>query len=329
MDNKSQAAALNRLLVSRLRLRHLALLSLLAQHRRVSRVADLMRMGQPAITRALKEVEDIFSAELFERAPGGLRPTEAGEAVLKYAEAALSDLSMTSQKLVAIAAGVHGRIRLGIIPHAPEALVSAAMQQLLSQNPRISIVVREGLTADLVGALHAHELDCAIGRTLDNEDADIVQEPIFEQSPGILVGSRVFDRIAERSLDWKLLAELDWILQPPNTPMRHMVDAIFAGAGVPPPLPVVETFSIRVIESSLRLLNSGITILARDFSRRLTDSGVCRLLPYELNWKLPPICLLRPKAFAQEPVVEALAVAVRDAAKQLALDRQISQSANF
>lgn len=329
-DIKHRSAALNHLLLSRLRLRHLTLLSLIGQHRRISRVADVLGMGQPAITKALKDVEDIFGTVLFERATAGLKPTEAGEAVLQYAEVALADLSMTSQRLAAISAGLHGRIRLGIIPHAPELLLAAAMERLAAESPRISIVVREGSTAELVSALRSHELDCAIGRSLQqNNSAEIIQEPIFEQTPGLLVTPPVFDRIAKRPLDWQLLAELDWILQPPSTPMRQIVDTIFSSAGVPPPLPVVETISMRAIENALRFLPNGITVLARDQGERLVATGTCRLLPYDLDWTLPPICLLLQRSTSRQPMVEALADVIRGAGRELALARRIRHSANY
>jgi DNA-binding transcriptional LysR family regulator len=45
---------------SRLKLRHLALLQSVERHRTLSRVAAEMNLSQPAITKALHEVEDIF-----------------------------------------------------------------------------------------------------------------------------------------------------------------------------------------------------------------------------------------------------------------------------
>ncbi len=283
-------------------------------------------MGQPAITKALKEVEDIFATELFERASDGLRLTEAGAAVLAYAESTLSALQATSQKLGAIASGLHGCVRLGVIPHAPEALLAAAMGGLLSESPRLSLVVKEAVTADLATALRAHELDCAIGRALPRGLEDgIRQEPIFEQTPSLLVTPKIFDRLAKRPLDWRELSQLDWILQPANTPMRQTVDTIFIGAGVPPPVPAVETASLRAIECAFRSLPNGVTVLASDLGERLSEAGVCRVLPYSLQWNLPPICLLVATSYPSSGL-GALLDSIRDAAKQLAISRRIERS---
>lgn len=321
---KDRSTELNHMLLTRLRLRHFALLSRIAKHRTLSRVADEMNMSQPAITKALKDVEDIFMTQLFERSPRGLIPTAAGEAVLKYAATALADVNMTAHQLSAIEAGLQGRVRIGVIPHAPEALLEAVLTHLLTQNPRISVVVREAVTEELVSALQAHELDCAIGRSVNHDDdAGILQEAIYDQSPCLLISTRAYDRVARRPLDWGALAELSWILQSPTTPMRRMVSSIFAGAGVPSPVPVVETYSLKATETAFRILPDAITVLARDMAEKIANTGACRLLPYELNWSLPPICLLLPKAVTVQPMLEAVLVAIRNSAKQLALARRV------
>lgn len=312
------------MLSTRLRLRHFILLTRIARFRTLSRVASEMRMGQPAVTKALKDIEDIFMSKLFERTPRGLIPTAAGEAVLKYASTALADVNTTAQQLSAIEAGLQGRVRVGIIPHAPEALLTATLAHLLTRTPRVSVVVREGLTDELVGALQAHEIDCAIGRSITAGDAaGVAQEAIYDQKPCVLVSSKGYDRIAQRPLDWEALAEMDWIMQPPTTPMRRTVNAIFATAGVPAPVGVVETFSLKATEIAFRMLPSGITVLARDMAEKLASTGACRILPYELNWSLPPICLLQLQAATPQPTLQAVVQAIRSAAQQLALSRQV------
>ena len=74
------AAALQHSLLSRLKLRQLILLQAVDRHRSLVRVADEMQLSQPAITKALHEVEDIFGSQLFARTSRGLVPTAAGEA---------------------------------------------------------------------------------------------------------------------------------------------------------------------------------------------------------------------------------------------------------
>ena len=88
----------------------LALLQAIDRHRALNRVANEMRLSQPAITKALREVEDIFGTPLFTRSSRGLAPTAAGDAVLLHAKRWLADVESTSQVLAAIDAGHGGRV---------------------------------------------------------------------------------------------------------------------------------------------------------------------------------------------------------------------------
>lgn len=315
MAHEERSQRLRHQLASRLKLRHLVLLQSLERHRSLSRVAAELRLSQPAITKALREIEDIFMARLFERSSRGLAPTAAGQAALRMAQVTLADVDATAQALTAIDTGLIDRVRLGITPQVPEALLNAAFTHLLGQTPRVSVLSKEGTTDELVAALSAREIDCAIGRSFDHSvGIDIDQEPIYEQEPCLLVPARSRARLARGPLDWARLAGLDWIFPPPNTPMRRTFSAMFLSAGVQPPSPVVETMSLRTIETVLRQLPNGVTILAKDLVADLVQRGECAALPYQLSWNLPPVSFFVARHMAEHPSVRALAAAVRKAA---------------
>ncbi len=121
--------------VTRLKVRQLALLQAIHKHRSLNRVALELGLSQPAITKALREVEDVFAAQLFERSKQGLKPTAVGEALLAQAAQWLADLEGTTRAMVAIQAGRRGRIRLGFTHYVPQALLSAALRHLLDAVP--------------------------------------------------------------------------------------------------------------------------------------------------------------------------------------------------
>ena len=315
---RDHAAQLTHALLSRLKMRHLALLQAIDRHRVLNRVAIEMRLSQPAITKALREIEDIFMTPLFERTSRGLKPTAAGRAVLHYAVVTLAGVESTARTLTAIDVGLTGRIRIGVTPQVPQSLLTAAMAHLLGQSPRVAVLAREGTTDELVAALDAHELDCAIGRSFQVPvEAEVMQEVIYEQEACLLAPSASRARMSQGPLDWSKLAALDWIFPPPNTPMRRTFSTIFLSAGVEPPSPIVETVSVKTIETVLRYEPNAITILARDVSMELAANGHCAPLRYRLSWNLPPVSLFVSRSMAEQPTMVALAGAIRAAAKAL------------
>ncbi|MBO9645150.1 MAG: LysR family transcriptional regulator [Pseudacidovorax sp.] len=303
---RDPATELHHALLSRLKLRQLALLQTIDHHRSLGRVAAEMQLSQPAITKALHEIEDIFGNALFVRSSRGLVPTPAGDAVLHYARRWLAELEATTRVLTSIGAGRSGRLRLGLTQQVPQQLMSAALTHLLDRTPRISVVVREGTTDELVANVLAREIDCAIGRSYDGDAGGLVQQAIYEQEPCLVVGARNVKRLSRGPLDWARLAKLDWILPPPNTPMRRTYNAVFVGAGVQPPLPILETTSLRSIETVLRQEPNAVTIFARDVMEEMERASGWAALPYRLNWNLPPVSFFTLEDLDAHPTVQAL-----------------------
>jgi DNA-binding transcriptional LysR family regulator len=327
MASRNTATAIHDALLSRLKVKQLALLQAIERHRSLSRVAREMRLSQPAITKALHEAESTFGTPLFTRSSRGLAPTVAGKAVLSYANRWLADVDSASQLLAAIDAGHGGRVRLGITAQVAQALLHAALAELLRQSPRVSVSVVEGSTDELVARMLAGELDCAIGRLYEGHAAGITQETIYEQDPCLVVAARHQKRLSNVPLDWARLVALDWILPPPNTPMRRLYNSIFVTAGVPPPTPLVETTSVRCMETVLASEANAVAILPRDMVDELFQSGIAARLEHRLDWKLPPITFFCVGPLAEQAQMQRLAEALRQAAKTKQLSVAKARSA--
>lgn len=52
----------------------------------ISRAAENLFMGQPHLSRAIRELEDSFGISIFKRSTKGVIPTPDGEEFLKYAK---------------------------------------------------------------------------------------------------------------------------------------------------------------------------------------------------------------------------------------------------
>ena len=73
-------------LFGRLRYKHLQMLMMLGSSLNLHRASVSMNMSQPAASRMLQEIEDMFGCELFERLPRGMQPTALGRELLRSRE---------------------------------------------------------------------------------------------------------------------------------------------------------------------------------------------------------------------------------------------------
>jgi LysR family pca operon transcriptional activator len=77
---------------ARLRLRHLRCFPEIARAESVSLAAERLNITQPAVSRSLKELEDMLGTHLFDRVGRGLRLNEAGRVFQSHAAASMVEL---------------------------------------------------------------------------------------------------------------------------------------------------------------------------------------------------------------------------------------------
>jgi len=299
-------------LASRLKLRHYALLTELDRHRSVSKTAVQLAQAQPTVTRALAEIEAIFLTPLFVRGRRGLEPTPAGELVLARARLALADAAALGQDLAALGSGFQGVLRIGVIPFLSRHTQDVMWQHLLSLQPRLSFVLEETTTDLLLQAVQARRLDCAVCRfTSASVEVGLTQRHLYRQEPRLVVSRPASARLARRGLDWDAFVSMRWIFPPPHTPIREMIQAIFASAGQSVPAPVLEAYAHKTLASVLRYLPDAITILPDDIAEEVAEASGARVLPQRLQWNLPPVGLVRLGDVGNAELIDAMAETVR------------------
>lgn len=303
-------------LISRLRIRQLMLLLQIEQHGSITRAAERMSSSQPAVTQSLAELEDLFGTPLFDRTARGMMPTPLGRVVLGYARGITADLGHLVADIEAALAGRAARIRLGVVPFVPSRLLASAIEQTRADGEqRISVTVHEGTSEQLLSQLHEHALDVVIGRASATMDpTQVSMEVLYRQPPRLIAGRRLAARLARVRPDWQRLAELDWILGAPNTPMREQVASIFLGAGFSPPTPLTESYSSRLIGEMVAAGERTVSIVPADIADELVHVTGVSVVPYTFDWSLAPVALfqrIRGQRAIEQVFVDSLRAVLR------------------
>src|SRR3954464_1961942 len=71
----------------RLKLRDLHIMLAVVQRRSMAKAASDLAISQPAVSKAISDMEHVLGLRLLDRTPQGIEPTVYGEAVLKHARA--------------------------------------------------------------------------------------------------------------------------------------------------------------------------------------------------------------------------------------------------
>src|SRR5690242_16305570 len=122
-----------RQLLSRLRFRHLQMLGALADTGGIRRAAQRLNLTQPAVSKALGEIEQAFGYALFTRTPKGLAPTPAGRVVLRGAALLVNEASQLHAEARAAQAEAEASLRLGVAAFVAMSLVPQVLAALAAR----------------------------------------------------------------------------------------------------------------------------------------------------------------------------------------------------
>ncbi len=117
---------------------------------------------QPTLSTQLKKLENSLGVRLVERTNKSARLTPVGERVVERARMVLAECEAIAE-LARSAGDPFGEpLRLGIIATLGPYLLPRLLPVLKKSLPRLDLIIREGLTKDLLERLQDHRLDCVL-----------------------------------------------------------------------------------------------------------------------------------------------------------------------
>ena len=119
----------NRHLDQRLKVQHFRAVDAIATHGSLLKAATALSLTQPALSKSMRDVEDILKVKLFDRNPRGVAPTAAGLAFIESARRLLAELRRLDETLDVFSNPSQGAIAVGVLPAA----ASDAMAQMASE----------------------------------------------------------------------------------------------------------------------------------------------------------------------------------------------------
>jgi DNA-binding transcriptional LysR family regulator len=143
-------------------LRHLVALKTIADEGSFGRAAERLGYTQSAISQQIAALERIVGLRLIER-PGGPRPislTEAGQILLRHAEAIQARLLAAKADMSALEAGDAGRLRVGTFQSVGAKIIPTLLRRFGESHPGVDVVLRESQDEnELLEMIERGELD--------------------------------------------------------------------------------------------------------------------------------------------------------------------------
>ncbi|MES2260266.1 MAG: LysR family transcriptional regulator [Pseudomonadota bacterium] len=262
--------------------RQLQVLISIAEQQNETGAAEALRLTQPAITRSLRNLENVAGSALFYRTSRRMILTDHGERLLRRAKLALGELALIGSDLAAHLGRINGHVTIGALPLSGTLLVPRSVNRLLARHPRLQVTIREGSYAALLAALRCGEIDLIVGALRDPPPAlDVLQEALFEDT--LAVVARAGHPLGKnRPLALRDLCQADWVIPHRETPARARFEQAFREAGLALPAHTVETGALVTIRALL-LESDRLAAVSPLQMRFEIDSGMLALLPVDLG----------------------------------------------
>lgn len=116
-----------------------------------SAAAQRLRIGQPAVSKAIAQLEERLGARLLLRSTRGLKPTDAGLRFYEHARQAIDAADRAEHAVRESSEGLSGQLRVGAAVTFARLHVIPALKSFLDRHPRLDIdIVLDDRSIDLL-----------------------------------------------------------------------------------------------------------------------------------------------------------------------------------
>jgi DNA-binding transcriptional LysR family regulator len=300
----------------RIKLRDMHILLAVARSGSMGRAAAELAMSQPAVSKAISDLEHALGLRLLDRSPQGIEPTLYGEALLRCGTMVFDDLKQGVKELEFLSDPTVGELSIGCTEPAADGFVAAVVDRFSRKHPKVQLNV---LTADST-TLHRRELaqrniEIALGVMADLLPAQNTNVEVLFDDGHVLVVAANGPWARKRNLTLAQLLGEPWVLPPPNSTVASYIADGFRAAGVEPPRASVFTFSLPLHR---RLLATGRYLTA--LPRSMLHYGATSLRELAVKFPVPPrpVGIMTLKNRTLSPLAERFIDCARELAKPLA-----------
>ena len=144
----------------------------------VTRAAEALFVTQPALTARLKSLERELGTPVLVRTGRGVKLSEAGRALLPYAQRALEEIDEGRRLAADVGRGSSGQLALGAAPAVSTYVLPAILERLHSAYPSIQLSVRTGHSEEVLDLVLRDQVEVGLVRGLRHPDIDSI--PLYE-----------------------------------------------------------------------------------------------------------------------------------------------------
>jgi len=300
----------------RLKLRDLQMLLAIAQNGSMGKAAAALGVSQPAVSKAISDLEYALGVRLLDRNPRGVEPTVYARALLDRSVVVFDELKQAVEQIRFLADPTSGELRIGSTIAIASGFIPAVIDQLSRQHPRLIFHLSAGEASTTYSALEGRRVDVVVAPIFTPAlDPHLVAELLYEE-PLVVVGGANSAWSRRRRLKLSDLVEATWTLPPPESLYGAVVAEAFRSEGLEVPRATVVT-SVTAVRNALLATGRFLSIVQGSVVRFNLLAPKFKVLPVALPTSRRPIAAITLKGRTLGPSARLFIDCARKIARQL------------
>jgi len=297
----------------RIRLRHLTAFLETIRQGGVARAGAELGMTQPAVSKAIAELESITGVALFDRSRRALTLTAEGEVFARFAQAGIATIGQGIDTLRSTRDGVSS-VAFGALPSVTADVVPRALMAFARAPLACRTLVESGPSPYLLGLLRRGAIDFVVGRLARPEAMEGLSFEQLYSERLVLVVRPSHPLAAEVRVSLQQAAGYAWLMPPRDAIIRPAIDALLIAGGVSRLAQEFETVS-NSLGRALTLQSDSVWAISESVVRADLATGQLVRLAADMAATLGPIGITtRTAAELTAPTLELIA-AIRAAGR--------------
>lgn len=279
-----QAFKVKDIALNRIKLRPFVIFNQVLQTGSILHAANQLHLSQPAVTKAIQELEAQLQVKLFIRKKHGVEPTPEGRLLADRSTHLLTQLRYLVDDINSFRGGNTGHIVVGTLLSGSVRLLPEAIIELKKDYPNVVVTVKVGTIEELFPALLKGDLDMVVGRIPNMESKiarqyDLTHTALFRERMNLVV-SKNHPLLLNKTMQLTDLLDYPWLLPLPGSEMRQTIANFFQQKQVPFPHNIIESMSL-LTTIMILIQSEAICCMSDHVAAYLSQNNMLAVLPVE------------------------------------------------
>ena len=273
----------------RIKFRHIQCFAEIVRHNSLKSAAQHLHLTQPAISKTLKELEEVVGSDLLVRNRGGVSLTKQGEVFLHFAQMSLAALQQGLNGVAQMDAAGRVSLSVGALPSVAARLMPEVVQAFSDLAPDVTLHIHDGPHGYLIEELRRGQLNVVIGRMgAPDVMRGIAFTQLYDEHVEFVV-RRGHPLLAQPDIhrlgDWPV------IFPPEASAIRPLVERALVAQGVGEIGRKVESVS-GAFGRNHALSHDAVWIISHGVVAKELESGALVRLPFDTSLTKGPVGLM-------------------------------------